>query len=80
MRHTCHATGCEVNVPPAMLMCKRHWYMVPRPLRDRVWRLYRPGQEIDKRPTREYLEAAEAAIAAVAEAEEAAAGGQASLF
>lgn len=40
--------------------------MVPKPLRQAVWRLYRKGQEQDKRPSPEYLEAAKAAIAAVA--------------
>jgi hypothetical protein len=34
-----------------------------------VWRHYRPGQEIDKSPTTEYLEAMRAAVRAVAEAE-----------
>jgi hypothetical protein len=66
MRHTCHAHRCDVSVPPKMLMCKRHWYMVPKDLRDAVWLMYRPGQEIDKSPTMEYLETAHEAINAVA--------------
>jgi hypothetical protein len=69
MPHTCHATGCQVPVPPKMLMCRKHWYMVPSPLRREVWRLYRPGQEIDKRPSPEYLDVMQAAIDAVAEKE-----------
>jgi hypothetical protein len=66
MRHTCHAHCCDVAVPPKLLMCKRHWYMVPKDLRDAVWLTYRPGQEIDKSPTMEYLETAHEAINAVA--------------
>lgn len=65
-RHTCHAEGCEVGVAPKLLMCLKHWRMVPKPLQVQVWRHYRPGQENDKRPTAEYLEAARAAIDAVA--------------
>lgn len=52
-----------------MLMCKRHWLMVPKPLRRDVWRNYRAGQEQRKDPTPEYLAAAKAAIAAVERAE-----------
>lgn len=67
--HHCHAIGCETEVPPAMSMCKRHWFMVPKPLRKEVWRTYRKGQEITKDPSPEYLAAAKAAIRAVAEKE-----------
>lgn len=69
MRHHCHAKGCPVPVPPKMLMCTQHWYMVPKDLQAAVWHAYRPGQEVTKDPTREYLDAATAAIAAVAAAE-----------
>jgi hypothetical protein len=67
--HECHATECHVEVPPRMLMCRRHWWMVPKPLRDAVWAEYRPGQEVDKRPSNEYMDAQRAAVAAVAERE-----------
>lgn len=66
MSHRCHAIGCDAEVPPAILMCRRHWFAVPGPLRKRVWRLYRPGQEVTKEPSPEYLAAARAAIEAVA--------------
>ena len=69
VRHTCHARRCNRVVPEKMLMCKRHWFMVPHGLRDRVWETYRPGQEIDKDPSEEWHQAADAAIAAVAELE-----------
>lgn len=64
--HLCHAKGCEKEVPPARLMCLAHWRMVPRPLQNRVWATYCPGQEIRKDPSAEYLEAMNAAINAVA--------------
>lgn len=64
--HVCHAIDCTVPVPPRMLMCRRHWRMVPRDVQALVWAEYRPGQEIRKDPTRAYLTAANRAIDAVA--------------
>lgn len=69
MSHHCHAVGCTTRVPPKLFMCRTHWYMVPRPLRQAVWATYRPGQESDKRPSWEYLEATEEARRFVAELE-----------
>lgn len=68
-RHKCHAEECNVDVPPRMLMCLRHWRMVPRKLQVAVWAAYVPGQEIRKDPTAEYLDAQRAAVRAVAEKE-----------
>ena len=51
-------------------MCLAHWRLVPARLQREVWRHYRKGQEIDKQPTRAYMEAQRAAIEAVAKAEE----------
>ncbi len=65
MSHTCHAIDCSRKVPPKMLMCRRHWFMVDKPLRDKVWETYIVGQEVTKDPTSEYLKAAQAAIACV---------------
>lgn len=62
MSHVCHAEGCARPVAPRFLMCRYHWGQVPRDLQTEVYRLYRPGQEIDKRPTIEYLDAMEMAI------------------
>jgi hypothetical protein len=64
--HTCHATNCKTPVPPSMWGCSRHWYMVPKPVRDRIWAAYRPGQCDDYKPSREYLEAAKEAVISVA--------------
>lgn len=67
--HRCHAKGCQFVVPPKRLMCRKHWFMVPHPLRQAVWDHYRLGQEVTKDPSAEYLEAARLAIEAVAEKE-----------
>lgn len=56
--HHCHWTGCTQSVPPAMWGCKRHWFALPLRLRARIWRAYRPGQEITKDPSPEYVEVA----------------------
>lgn len=69
MTHHCHADGCSTPVPPKMFMCLRHWRMVPRALQAAVWAAYRPGQEITKDPSREYLEVTRQARRAVAEKE-----------
>ena len=69
MAHTCHATGCTTPVPRILWGCRRHWFMVPKPIRDDIWRTYRPGQCDDMNPSRAYLEAARAAVCAVAERE-----------
>jgi hypothetical protein len=61
---------CEKEVPPKLLMCLTHWRMVPRRLQRLVWKHYRPGQEIDKRPTREYLDVMKRAIRAVSMVEQ----------
>lgn len=62
-RHGCHWPGCDKKVPPAMWGCRHHWFSLPKPIRDEIWKTYRPGQELDKRPSAEYMKAAEAARA-----------------
>lgn len=55
MSHTCHAEACTKVIPPRLLMCARHWALVPSAWQRIVWREYRPGQEKDKRPSAQYL-------------------------
>lgn len=55
MSHTCHAHGCNRPVPPSMWGCRTHWFSLPKAVRDAVWREYRSGQEVDKRPSPRYL-------------------------
>lgn len=64
--HHCHAEGCTKDVPPKMLMCRRHWAKVPRQLQRLVWRHYRIGQEISKAPSAAYMAAQRLAVASVA--------------
>jgi len=41
MTHKCPGPDCEKEIPRVQLACPRHWYQVPKPLRDEVWREYR---------------------------------------
>lgn len=54
--HHCHADDCPTAVPERLFLCPKHWFMLPKTMRDRVWALYRPGQETRKDPSAEYLE------------------------
>lgn len=56
--HTCHWPGCGKQVPPARWGCSAHWYKLPKPLRDKIWRAYDTGQEETLTPSRAYIEAA----------------------
>lgn len=69
MPHHCHATGCEVKTKPEMFMCRRHWFMLPKRMRDRIWRAYRPGQCDDWQISHEYAEAAREAVRFIANRE-----------
>lgn len=66
MSHHCHATACGRTVPPEMWGCRKHWFMVPAVIRNRIWGAYRAGQCDDMNPSTEYCEAAKAAVIAVA--------------
>lgn len=68
--HICHARDCKVAISPTLLMCMKHWRMVPGSIKARVLDHYRAGQTVDKKPTHAYLEAAQDAVRAVAEIEE----------
>lgn len=57
--HICHWPECQRQVPPAMWGCKEHWFKLPKPLRDGIWKEYRPGQEKDGTPSVRYLAVAQ---------------------
>lgn len=56
--HHCHWPGCVMEVPPKLWGCRAHWFSLPKNLRVKIWDTYRKGQEIDKRPSPEYIEVA----------------------
>jgi len=72
--HQCPAAGCSESLPRHLLMCKPHWYRVPRALRAEVndaWKAYlaasRGARSYDAvlGALARYRAAREAAIAAV---------------
>lgn len=69
MSHECHATLCRSPCEPRKLMCLKHWKMVPYQTQLAVLEHYRRGQCNDKRPSREWFDAANLAVAQVAEQE-----------
>lgn len=60
--HLCPVPGCTHHVSPDRLMCRVHWYQVPRPLRDAVWASWRSGEGAG---TEGHTAAIRAAVAAV---------------
>lgn len=57
MTRTCFAMDCGIAVPHNRLMCKAHWYMLPKPMRDAIWSTYQAGQERQggPRPSEAYI-------------------------
>jgi hypothetical protein len=54
-QHHCHWPGCDADVPPAKWGCSKHWFTLPKPLRDRVWAAYVPGQEVTATASAQYV-------------------------
>lgn len=69
MSHHCHATACRVAVPPEMFMCRRHWFSLPKRIRDRIWATYRSGQCDDMNPSNTYCQTAKEAVIYLAQKE-----------
>lgn len=67
--HKCFADGCNTQIARTLLMCLKHWRMVPFSIRHEIWTYYRKYQEIDNKPSDEYLNAAIRAREAVKEKE-----------
>lgn len=65
--HHCHWPGCQKQVVPAMWGCSFHWFKLPKEIRDMIWIAYRPGQEVDMKPSPAYMAAADAAQQWIAE-------------
>lgn len=53
--HHCHWPGCNRTVPAAQWGCYPHWMALPKYLRDKIWAAFRPGQEITKTPSQDYV-------------------------
>lgn len=59
VKHTCHWPGCFAVVKPQFWGCTNHWFALPAVLRSMIWATYKPGQELRKNPSPQYLIVAE---------------------
>lgn len=58
-QRTCRIEGCEHQHSRNLFCCRGHWYRLPKPMRDEIWRAFRgPGVF-----SAEYAQAAENAEA-----------------
>jgi len=57
----CPVPGCKARHPRNLLMCKPHWFKVPKHLRDEVWDSYKKDGVLSDR----YIDARTAAIESV---------------
>jgi len=62
LTHECPAELCTEQVDPDMLLCPRHWYQVPRPLRRAVWIVWHCGTGAGSPAHRAAMRAAIAAV------------------
>jgi len=42
----CPVPGCGDLIDASRLMCRRDWYAIPKPMRDRVWATWRSGRGV----------------------------------
>ena len=54
-KHHCHWPGCDKLCTPAQWGCRKHWYMLPLALRNKIWAAFRPTQEVTKTPSGRYI-------------------------
>lgn len=64
MAHLCPIAGCRERIGNHLLMCRRHWRMVPARLQGKVYALYQNGEGVG---TPELKKAQQDAIASVEE-------------
>lgn len=57
----CAAPTCSITISRKFLMCRQHWYQVPKPIRDEVWRSYKEEGVLSEA----YIAAVDAAVASV---------------
>jgi hypothetical protein len=62
--HKCHAEGCPAIIATHLLMCRRHWRMVPPQIQRSVYQSWAVQQHISE-PVEGYVKARTAAIEAV---------------
>jgi len=48
----CRVPGCSQRIDLSHLMCRDDWYLVPKPLRDRIWATWESGYGVVSREHR----------------------------
>lgn len=63
----CPVRGCPAQLREPHVLCSRHWYTVPLPIRKEVWRAWReqPGSVRHRRAVQQAIGAAEARLASL---------------
>lgn len=67
--HVCQARKCAAIIPRKLLMCLRHWNLVPHEMQQQIYFHYRPGQEEDLKLSPGYRQAYQDAVEAVEQIE-----------
>ena len=63
--HKCAARSCDKRISLNLLMCGRHWMLLPRRIRERIWSEYHKGIADGTHPTGAYALAVDEAVRAV---------------
>src|SRR6266487_3853378 len=58
----CPVPACSERIDRSRLMCRSHWYQVPKALRDRVWATWRSGLGADSAKHKDAVSTAIATI------------------
>lgn len=65
----CRIPNCVTPVGAGRLMCRPHWYQVPKQLRDLIWATWRSGTGVLSPAYRQAVRQAVGAVQAVAAGE-----------
>ncbi len=68
--HKCYVPHCNKQVPDNQGMCKPHWFRVPKPLRDEIFRSYREKDGTNGARWLEAIKIVDAEVTGVLEAAE----------
>lgn len=56
-QHRCNYPGCTKRVGWDVWGCPVHWRLLPKDIRGRIYRTYRPGQDADGDLSHSYIDA-----------------------
>ena len=69
--HECPAVSCRRKIEVKFLMCQKHWFMLPKGMRESLWHHYKNGQNEGRvAPNPEWVRTLEQATMLIEEAED----------